>query len=66
MRKFWNERVLEFWLRRHKHFQTKLLSTEAKKNILADIARALIMNVMQSNVTLLLNIHQPTIQALQS
>ena len=44
MRKFWNERVLEFWLRRHKHFQTKLLSTEAKKNILADIARALIMN----------------------
>ena len=44
MRKFWNERVLEFWLRRHKHFQTKLFSTEAKKNVLADKARAVVMN----------------------
>ena len=44
IRNYWNERVLEFWLRRHKHFQTKLFSTEAKKNVLADKARAVIMN----------------------
>ena len=44
IRNYWNERVLEFWLRRYKHFQTKLFSTEAKKNVLADKARAVVMN----------------------
>jgi hypothetical protein len=44
VRTFWNERILEFWMRRHKNHEEKLLSTETKKNIQADKATALIMN----------------------
>jgi len=44
IRNYWNGRVLEFWMRRHKNFQEKLLSIETKKNILADKAKALVMN----------------------